>query len=752
MFRSEIRTLLEGDFALEEVEYEADWTPHGVRDALDRALADPSVDVVLAAGVLASDDVCRRAGLAKPVVAPLVLDARIQGCPIEGRRSGETNLVYVTYPPTFVSDLRVFRSIVPFERLAVVHASTAADATDVVPQRLEEAGREAGVSIVAVPAGPDAASTLAAIPADVDAVYLTPLLRFEDDEVRALAGGLVERRLPAFSGFSPRDVELGMLASNAPDTDLLRLARRTAIDLQRILLGEEAGTLPVTFNRGEELTINMGTARALGTYPPWSLLTDARLLNETRQEVTRTLSLDAAVHEAQGANLDLQAAERAVAAGLQRVRQARAPLLPRLEVAGVGAAIDRDRAEASFGSQPQRAIDLSLDLRQVLYSDEAWAGFEIQQRLQEARERDRDRIRLDVTLETASAYLDLLRAKTQERIARENLALTRKNLERARTRAQIGVASPAETYRWESRLANDRQTVIFASATRNKAEIQVNRVLDRPSEETFATVEVGLEDPGLITSDSRLERYIDNPWSFRVFRAFNVGEALRQAPELAALDAQVRAQDRSLTASRRAFWVPELALVAGLGRRVAQGGAGTSAPSFPVPIAFPVPDRTTWQVGVQASLPLFAGGERVARRTRAEEELERLRTERAAAALRIEQRVRSALHDTGAAYAAIGLARESAQAARRNLELVSDSYGRGVVSIIELLDAQNAAILAEEAAANAVHVFLRDLMEVERAVGSFTFFAGSAERDDYFFRLHRFFAEAQADSRAEAGR
>jgi len=155
MFRAEIRTLLEGDFALEEAEFEADWTPGGVRDALDRALADPSVDIVLAAGVLASDDVCRRSGLAKPVVAPLVLDARIQGCPIAGQGSGEKNLAYVTYPPTFVSDLRVFRSIVPFERLAVVHASTAADATDVVPQRLEEAGREAGVSIVGVPAGRD---------------------------------------------------------------------------------------------------------------------------------------------------------------------------------------------------------------------------------------------------------------------------------------------------------------------------------------------------------------------------------------------------------------------------------------------------------------------------------------------------------------------------------------------------------------------------------------------------------------------
>ncbi len=131
---------------------------------------------------------------------------------------------------------------------------------------------------------------------------------------------------------------------------------------------------------------------------------------------------------------------------------------------------------------------------------------------------------------------------------------------------------------------------------------------------------------------------------------------------------------------------------------------------------------------------------------------QRLRTERAAVANRIEQRVRSTLHDTGASYTAIGLARQSAAAARRNFELVQDSYGRGVVSIIDLLDAQNAAVTAEAAAANAINDFLLDLMEVERAVGRFGFFVTPAERQDYFDRLNRYAAEAEAAARGGAAR
>jgi len=750
-FRQEIRALLEGEFAVEETLLAADWTPEGVGAALDRMLADPDVDVVLAAGILASDQACRREDLPRPVIAPYVLDASIQGCPLEAGSSGQRNLVYATYPPSFTSDIRIFRALVPFERLAVVSSGTR-EMTAVVPQRLAAAGREVGVTITSVSAGEDARATLEAIPTDVDAVYFTPLLRLDEPEIRRLAEGLIARRQPAFSGFSTRDVELGMLATNSPDTDVERLARRIALNLQRILLGEAAASLPVTFARGEELTINMATARALGTYPPWSLLTDARLINEVREKVARALSLDGAVREAQSVNLDLRAAEQAVAAGADEVRRARAPLLPRVDLLGQGLVIDEDRAAASFGSQPERSVLASVDLSQLIYSDEAWAAYEIQQRLQDARESDRDRVALDVTLETASAYIDVLRAKTQERIARDNLRLTRGNLERARIRTQVGVASPAEVYRWEAQLAADRQTVIFANAQRNNAEIRLNRVLDRPGEEPFATVEIGLEDPSLITSDPRIRRYIDNPWVFRVFRAFHVDAALRNSPELAALDAQIRAQERSLTAAKRAFWVPVFGLRASLGRRLAEGGAGAlgDGSASPLPPEFPVPDRTTWEVGVQASLPLFAGGERSARRSQAEVELARLRTEYAAAANRIEQRVRSSLHDTGASWAAIGLARESADAARRNLELVQDSYGRGVVSITDLLDAQNAAITAEARAANAINDFLLDLMDVERAVGRFGFFVTPAQRQDYFDRLNRYVAEAEAAARGGA--
>ena len=76
---------------------------------------------------------------------------------------------------------------------------------------------------------------------------------------------------------------------------------------------------------------------------------------------------------------------------------------------------------------------------------------------------------------------------------------------------------------------------------------------------------------------------------------------------------------------------------------------------------------------------------------------------------------------------------------RKNLDLVTDAYSRGAVSIIELVDAQNAALAADGAAANAVFEFLIDLMEAQRASNTLDFFLSDEQRASFFDAMHSFF-------------
>ncbi len=748
-FKTEIAELTAGEFAVSfpaDLTLTGDWSMEGVRRAGDRLLKDPRVDQILAIGVLTSHDMALRGPLSKPVIATFTVDRDIQGFPLQNGASGVRNLSYLAPPSPVTRDLHAFRELLPFHRLAVLVHRPFLQAIPALTENLEREMAAQGVRVVIMPVERSAEEALQALPPDIDAVYVTPLLRLPPIEFRHLVAGLIEKRLPSFSYFGRGEVQQGILAGAAPLSDFPRLARRAALHVQSILLGEEAGSLPVLFSQEGQLVINMATARAIGFSPGWDLLIEADLLAEEVGGAARCLSLRGAVREAAAVNLELAAADRQVAAGLEEIRKARAALFPQLFLSAEGLAIDRGRAEESFGTRAERTLQGSLLLEQSLYSEQRHTRFAVEKNRQEARVQEQQQLRLDIIQQAATAYLNVLRAKTLQAVQKNNLRVTRSNLDLARMRRKVGFSGPAEVYRWESQLAQDRKAVIDADTSRSLAEMALNRILQRPAEEAFITTEVGPSDPDLLIGDPRLGSFLENPATFANFRDFMVAEGQATVPELQRIEAAIAAARRVQKAARRSFWVPELTFQAGLTQILNEEGEGTDSPfNGLLPVEVPEADDTRWNLGINLTLPLFTGGGRRAELGRASEELARLRLERQVLADLIEQRIRSALQQARASHSGIRLSREGAEAARKNLELVTDAYSRGVVAITELLDAQNAALATDQAAANAVYDFFIDLMEVQRSVGGFDFFMSDEEKDRWFERLEDFWRRTEPD-------
>jgi outer membrane protein len=737
--REEIRTLTDGEFEVrfpQDAILVGDWTLDTIRGHVHQLLEDPKIDLVIAWGLISSHSLCCFDALPKPVIAPVVVDPQLQGLPLVEGASGVANLSYVSLPSTFGEELQAFRAMLPFDKVAILanQAFLAAipDLLLRIRGTLQEMPELQGLEVEFVPVGMDAEAALERLSDDVEAVYLYPQPQLPPAALRRLIEGINDRALPSFSSLG-WEMELGAMATYAGEDFFPRLARRVALNVQRILLGEEPGQIPVAFPLRRLLVINAATVRQIDASPRWEFLIEAEILNGGLGSAGPPLGLQEAVREALDANLDLLAQRRAVAAGEQAVAGARAVLRPRLEVSGRGVVIDEDRAAASFGSQPQRAVTGSVGLSQLLYSDPARANVQIQRQIQITREQELAQLRLDIALETAVAYLNLLRAETLEQIQRNNLALTRSHLDLARIRRSIGTANPAEVYRWESQIASDRKALIDADASKRVARIQVNRLLHRALEEPFSTAEVGLDDPSLVSGQERFGGHTETPKHYALFNEFMVLEGLAGAPELLALEAAIVAQERAVRTARRAFYSPTVAAQVTLDERLVEGGAGTGG-TLPGGFLTP-PDDTSWSLGLSFSLPLFTGGERKAERIQGEEELERLRQQRDSVAEKIEQRIRSGLQSLRASYFGIVLSRQSAAAAARNLELVADAYGRGAVSILDLLDAQNVALNADQRAANAVSDFFIDMMEVERAANRFDFFLGREAQDAWYDRL-----------------
>ncbi|MEW6143710.1 MAG: TolC family protein [Thermodesulfobacteriota bacterium] len=756
-YKKEIGDLTEGEFTVlfpEDKIITSDWTSAGVKAAIERQLSDPGVDILITLGIIGSTEAAGRTAFPKPVIAPWVIDPVLMGLtPAEGGGSGVGNLYYLSRPVTIGRDIKRFRDIVGFKRMALLYMPLMTELIPALENSVKKISAENDIIIELVPARASVAESLSAIPADAEAVFVSPIINYTGSQMAELYDGLIEKNLPSFSMMGKREVETGALIGLTPEHNITREARRVALVVQSILLGDQAGDFPVEFSEEELLTVNMATARAIKFSPSWSILTEASLINEEPAEKGRTLTLEQAVNESVEVNLDLLAADQFVAAGAQDIRLAMAELLPQSDIFAANTYIDKDRAEASLGTQPQRDISVGGNVSQLIYSERAWSNLTVQKRLQESREFTRDEVRLDIIAATAIGYLNVLRAKTIERIQKENLKLTKSNLEIAKVRRDIGVASPAEVYRWESQISSDRIDVVNSEADRKNTEILVNRLLHRPQGEEYTTVETGLEDPSLLVSDPRLEKYVDNPESFKVFMDFMVNLGLKLSPAIAAIDSEIAAQDRILTSTKRAFWSPTIFAFGELRQFLYEGGAGSDVnipPDFPIDIA--TADDTEWTVQIQASFPLFRGGAKIADYKKARSELSRLRYERDSTAEKVEEQIRTSLNASGASYPSIGFALDAAEAAHKNLELVTDSYSRGVVSILDLLDAQNAALSADLNAANSVYNFLIDLMNVQRASGRFDFFTSPQERDELFRMLDDFYNKpAETDNKTDAG-
>lgn len=728
-FIDELLRLTRGEFVIRTKSFTANWSHASIRDAFSAAYADPAVDMVLGLGVAANQIGVGRGEFPKPTFLPYVIDPVLMNAPRRGAGSGQHNLNYLSDNRNLVEELKGLQRLVPFGSLVFLIESEVIKA---IPESVRNALREStGIRIAFVGHDGDAANLLDKFPADADAVLIAELPRLTDADFTELLETLNGRGLPTFSLLGEQAVARGMLASEAPAADWVRLARRNALNMQAVMLGEPAAEQPVVFEAKRQLTINMDTARKIGISPRFDVLSEAVLLNEEPLARGPVYTLKRVAQIALQSNLDLLAGSYDVTVGSQRVGTARAGLLPQLSVQGSQLYRRDDTPNVLAGLLPSESADGTLNLSQVVYSDAAWANLRIQQYLQLGREAAYEQVRLDTVQAAVTAFLNVLRAESALRIRQDNLNLTKTNLELARDRVRLGSTSASDQYRWESQLATDRATLLASRASLEQARENLNRLLHRPLTEQFQVQAATIGDPFLITLEE-YEALVDNPRKYQRMTAFGVARALLISPELAQVKSGLDAKRRELTNLKRAYWLPDFTVNGQYSDNFSQqGGAPANA------------QLEDWQVSLTASLPLYSGGSRRSDLSRARLELKQLEASYASARERVELRTRAAFHDLDAAYVNIELSEAAAAASRKNLELVSDSYSKGVVSIIDLVDAQNSSLAADLTAANARYDFLVVAIEMQRSMGEFDFLLPAAAQAENL-RLFREYLDNEA--------
>ncbi len=780
----------------------ANCTPNSIQTGVERLINDNEVDLIITLGHMGSYFLCQKKELPKPAIGGIILSTDIQNVPIRKGKSGRENLVYVAFSTDFSQTMKTLKQVAPFEKPVYLFDASLKEMLPKGKQEFTKLSRAIGMNMVFIPVGSSPKAALEAIGDKFDAVFLGDLKRLSDRQIETIVSYLKAHKLPGFSVYGKDMVAKGLLAGFNQSALEKRYVRRIGLLVQRTLLGERLENIPVAFSKDDHLIINMETAKAIGISPSFAILARAEVINQQRDitaaksmnlvppdETLRVLpprkadpnapalgspparainisprvsqdkiaseqsafmkaatlgerlTLLDAVNLTLKQNQGLKSKARQVAAGEMDIKNALSRFYPQLSAGIGGKVIDEDRTSAISGIA-ERSWDVTARVTQLIYSDMANTNLKTSRHYQKALALSENQEQLDAVLETGIAYIYVLKARANARIQLENLKLIRSNLTLANNRYRAGFSGPSDVYRLESEAANAYTFYLDAMAKVAASKIHLHQILDLDMEKETAITDIGLNDGLFLVSNPRTRKALDieNPDRFKIFRDFFVQKGLEQSPELQSLDQQIQAQQAVYEYAKRSYWSPSVNLTGDLGNTFAKNGSGSDFNSSLGSLAplFKEPNDTYWSVGLNITLPLYEGGAKKAFKIKSLETGNQLKFSRNEVGNKISENIRRSLVAIGASYPSIDLTKLSAASAQKNLELVVDNYSKGSMSIVELLDAQNASLNTKIMAENSVYDFFMDFITSERAAGQYSLLMTPQEKENWTQEFLRF--------------
>ena len=681
-------------------------------------------ELVVLIGGNSNKAVARQKQFPKPTFGIGIIDPLIQEIPYVNGTSGIPNFTYICSLNRLETDLSKFKKVVPFKHLTfMVNPGT----TITLDQNRTNAGLSAlekklGIKIDVVEMGRSVDALMNGINAETDAVYISDLGIMSNAEIRELANRLVERGLPSFSG-NTRDVYQGIMACQADDKSFDILIRKLGVMVDDALAGKPLEKMEVSIGYSESLSINEKTAAALDINLPFELLFTSKSIKEGND--SPEYSLNQIIELAFKNNLKIAISNQEIELAMQNIQAAKSAVLPNLDLYMNGRQINEENVIAATG-QSQRLLNGSLQLDQVIYSQKAFSGIKIAKYYEKAQEHLTEAEIQEVLLNVFNDYLNVLSAKSILAIEKENLENLEINLNNAELQVNSGALGRAELYRWESELAMAKQDVVVASTNLSEYKIILNNRLGFALEKEFDISDITID--GEIYNQIRsgtLSDLVNNIYDLRMVTDFLVKESLESNPNKKYILEQMNALEQQRIQNKRLFYLPDVALQAQTTQALARGGIGAE------PSAGQSFNNNSWSVGVGLKYPIFQQNIRKTELATTTIKIEQLNNSMAQLDNDLELAVRSAMLKAIAASTNIDFSQVASENADSNFKLMQIRYKGGDVDITQLIDAQRAAMEAKLGYAVSVFDYIRSRLNIEFAVGFFSFIAPKNEVDDF---------------------
>ena len=410
----------------------------------------------------------------------------------------------------------------------------------------------------------------------------------------------------------------------------------------------------------------------------------------------REITLEEAFHSALRHNTLVSASAFRIDQAKENTRIARSPMFPQVVLQGRAIRLKETPTFTSpegqpdafpgFPAFPDRYNEVSIQASQVLFQGgRLMSGLQASRYITDASEFEDYRTRQRILFSVSNGFYNVLFARRSTEIAESQLSRANQHLELARQRHEVGLVERTAVLRAQVQVAAAMESLEQA---RNNHAIAMEQLalemgIPTPPESVKEPEEIHLENISV-------EAYIEI--------AFN------NRRDLFASEKGLLAFQKQVEAERRAY-LPAISM--------------EGSYSWADDDAVYYGDNYTWQAALVFTYPLFTGLRDTAQIARAKAR----EAEAQASHNRIRQEIRV---DARSAYADIRTRKKMVQhftdqveAARANHDQLSAMFAEGIVSTIDVVDAQATLNEAEQGLASVYYRLQLDKQRLRLAIGMF---------------------------------
>jgi outer membrane protein len=316
----------------------------------------------------------------------------------------------------------------------------------------------------------------------------------------------------------------------------------------------------------------------------------------------------------------------------------------------------------------------------------SWHGVNRAKQMNEAVAHQLDRTDQEIVFRVVGAYYQVLLARKQLEVAEQSLTTAQSITERSQSRFDSGLVVESDLLTAKVRMAARQQESIRTKNDLELARTQLNLAMGIPAESSFQPAE------------DLAARTLPIPVLAEVEK-----QALTNRPELKRINAEESAQHETVAISKSSF-----------GPRVnAFAGWETDNPTFVAGGG-----GNNWLGGIELQVDIFQGGAKRAELSRQRALEEKVIAMKQAATDGVRLEVRRAYFDVDASRQQVEVARAAISQAQESLRINQDRYDTGLITITDLLEAEEAARRSQTDYWEALYRFYTSYANLELASGT----------------------------------